>query len=241
MIQANGQKKIQERHIISATKVVASSIGVIGGGLAGLVHGFFAMLQGNITPGSIVINPIGPAQRLWPEAALHAISIVPNFFITGICAMIVGLLIVIWAGVFIDKKYGTRVLLLLSIILLLVGGGFGSAFLGIIAGLTATQINKPLSWWRTHLPNTLQNILVKLWPWALITYLLFFLSSFGIAIFGIPLLWFFSADITYGILLNLGPISDVILLVAILTAFAYDIQRKTDFIQAHSMQGRFGQ
>jgi hypothetical protein len=241
MIQANGQKKIQERYIFSATKVVATSIGVIGGGLAGIVHGFFAMLQGNVTPSSIVINPIGPAQRLWPEAALHAISIVPNFFITGICAMIVGLLIVIWAGVFIDKKYGTLVLLLLSIILLLVGGGFGSAFLGIIASLTATQINKPLSWWRTHLPNGLQNILVKLWPWALITYLLFFLSSVGIAISGIPLLWFFNADITYGILLNLGPISDVILLFAILTAFAYDIQRKTDFIQAPSTRGGFGQ
>ena len=52
MIQANGQKKIQERHIISATKVVAASIGVIGGGLAGIVHGFFAMLQGNVTPGT---------------------------------------------------------------------------------------------------------------------------------------------------------------------------------------------
>jgi hypothetical protein len=31
------------------------------------------------------------------------------------------------------------------------------------------------------------------------------------------------------------------LLVAILTAFAYDIQRKTDFIQAPSTRGRLGQ
>jgi hypothetical protein len=240
MIQANSQKKIQERHIVSATKVVATSIGVIGAGLAGIVHGLFAMLQGNVTPSSIVINPIGPAQRFWPEAALHAISIVPNFFITGICGMIVGLLIVIWAGAFLDKKYGIRALLLLSIILLLVGGGFGSAFLGIIASLIATQINKPLLWWRTHLSIDLQNILIKLWPWALIIYLLFFLSSVGIAIFGIPLLWFFSAETTYDILLNLGPISDVILLVAILTAFVYDIQRKTDFIQAPSTPGRLG-
>jgi hypothetical protein len=232
------QNKIQNWRSISATKVVTSSIGVIGGGLAGIVHGFFAMLQGNVTPSSIVINPIGPAQRLWPEAALHAISIIPNFFITGVCAIIVGLIIIIWARVFIDKKYGARVLLLLSIILLLVGGGFGSAFLGIIASLTATQINKPLSWWRSHLPNLLKNVLVRLWPWALITYLLFFLSSVVIAIFGIPLLWFFSADITYGILLNLGPISDVFLLVAILTAFAYDIQSQTGFTQASSPQGR---
>jgi hypothetical protein len=238
MTRENRKNKIQNWRTISATKAVASSIGVIGGGLAGIVHGFFAMLQGNVTPSSIVINPIGPAQRLWPEAALHAISIIPNFFITGVCAMIVGLIIVIWAGVFIDKKYGARILLLLSIILLLVGGGFGSAFLGIIASLTATQINKPLSWWRTHLTNLLKNVLVRLWPWALITYLLFFLSSVVVAIFGFPLLWFFNADITYGILLNLGPISDVFLLMAILTAFAYDIQSQTDVTRASSTLGR---
>ena len=240
MKQANGQEKIQKRRIISATRVVASTIGVFSG-LAGIVHGFFEMLQGNVTPSSIVINAIAPAQRLWPEATLHAFTIVPNFLVTGILAMIVGLFIVIWAGAFIDKKNGTRVLLLLSIILLLTGGGFGPAFMAIIAALVATQINKPLSWWRTHLPNNLRNFLVKLWPWALIAYLLFFASSVGIAIFGIPLVWFFSADITYSILLNLGPISDVLLMGAILTAFAYDIQKQTDFTQASSTQGRLGQ
>ena len=239
MKQANGQKNTQKRRIISATRVVASTIGVFSG-LAGIVHGFFEMLQGNVTPSSIVINAIGPAQRLWPEATLHAFTIVPNFLVTGILAMIVGLFIVIWAGAFIDKKNGTRVLLLLSIILLLTGGGFGPAFMAIIAALVATQINKPLSWWRTHLPNNLQNILVKLWPWALIAYLLFFASSIGIAIFGIPLLWFFSADITYGILLNLGPVSDILLLVAILAGFAYDIQKQTEYTLASS-QGRLGQ
>lgn len=241
MIQAKRQNKIQNWRINSATRVVASSIGVIGGGLAGIVHGFFDMLQGNITPSGIVINAIGPAQKLWPEATLHALTIIPNLFVTGICAMIVGLLIVIWAGAFIDRKYGARVLLLLSIILLPVGGGFGPSINGIIASLIATQISKPLTWWRTHLPDNVQNILVKLWPWALITYLLLFSSSVGLAIFGIPLVWFFSADTIYGILLSLGPISDVLLLVTILTAFAYDIQKQTDSTQASSTQGRLGQ
>jgi hypothetical protein len=234
MKQENVKKKIQKRYTNNAIRTVTSTFGVLCG-LAGIVHGFFEMLQGNVTPGSIVINAIGPAQKLWPLATLHAFTIIPNFFITGICTMIVGFLIVIWAGAFIHGKYGARVLLLLSIILFLGGGGFGPLFLAIIASLTATQINKPLSWWRTHLPNNLQNILVKLWPWALITYLLFFSSSVGIAIFGIPLVWFFSADTTYGILLNLGPISDVLLLVAILTAFAYNIQKQTDSHQAPSI------
>jgi len=168
-------------------------------------------------------------------------EIVPNFLITGILAMIAGLLVTIWADAFIDRNYGARVLLLLAIVLFLVGGGFGPAFMAIIAALIATQINKPLLWWRTHLPSNLQNILVKLWPWALIAYLLFFASSVGIAIFGIPLVWFFSADSTYSILLSLGPISDVLLVGAILTAFAYDIQKQIDSTQASSTQGRLGQ
>jgi hypothetical protein len=41
--------------------------------------------------------------------------------------------------------------------------------------------------------------------------------------------------------LNLGPISDVLLVGAILTAFAYDIQKQTFSTQASSTQGRLGQ
>jgi hypothetical protein len=234
MIQGQRQNKMPSWYTIDAIRIVTLSIGIIGAGFAGMVHGFFSILQGNITTSGIVINPIGPAQRLWPQAALHAISIIPNYFISGICTMIVGLLIIIWVGLFIDKKYGARVLLVLSIILLLVGGGFGSAFLGIIASLTATQIKKPLSWWRNHLDKNLQNILSKLWPWDLIIYLLFFISSIWIAIFGIPLLWLFNSDTTYSILLNLGPISDILLIAAILSAFSYDIQKKAGNNQVSS-------
>ena len=97
-------KDMKSQRNISATRVVASSIGIIGG-LAGTVHGFFEILQGSAKPGNIVINAIGPAQQLWPEATLHAFTIIPNFFIAGVCAVIVGLLIAIWSGAFIDRKY----------------------------------------------------------------------------------------------------------------------------------------
>ncbi|MBN1776242.1 MAG: hypothetical protein JW817_07245 [Clostridiales bacterium] len=113
----------------------------------------------------------------------------------------------------------------LSIVLLLVGGGFGSAFLDIVAGLIALGIRKPLTWWRSHLPKSLGGIAARLWPWTLVAYLVFFLTSIVVAICGIPLLWFFSADTTYKMLLNLDPISDLILIIAVLTAIAYDIQQ----------------
>lgn len=93
--------------------------------MVGAVHGFFDIIQGSIRPDSIVINAIGPAQQLWPEAMLRAFTIIPNFFIAGVCAVIIGLLTAIWSGAFIDRKHGPFVILLLSIVLLLTEGGFG--------------------------------------------------------------------------------------------------------------------
>ena len=105
-----GGIQASEKKARGAIQVLAVSVGTIGAGLAGMVHGLFSILQGNVKPDGFVINPIGPAQQLWPEAALHAITVIPNFLITGICAMIVGLCVVIWSSAFLDRKYGARVL-----------------------------------------------------------------------------------------------------------------------------------
>jgi hypothetical protein len=52
-----------------------------------------------------VIDAIEPEQMVWPGTSEPAFTIVSNFFITGILAMIVGLMIIIWAGLYIDRKY----------------------------------------------------------------------------------------------------------------------------------------
>jgi hypothetical protein len=228
MIQAKKQNKIKNRPFISASRVVASSIAVIAGGLAGMMHGLFVMQQGSIRPDSIVVNAIGPSLRAWPGAALHALTLIPNLFVTGILAMTDGLIVAIWAGAFIERKYGCRILLLLSVILFLVGGGFGPIPIALFACAAVTRLNKPLSWWCTHLPGRVQNILVRLWPWGLITYLLVFVFAIEIAIFGIPFLSLFGAEITYTILLSASYVLDAILVVAILSAFTRDVQRQVD-------------
>lgn len=220
-------KNIKSRKQISATKAVASTLGVLVG-LAGMEHGFFEMLQGNVTPSSIMIEAIGPAQRFWESGIERALTIVPNFFVTGILAIIVGILVTIWVGGFIDRKYGAGILLLLSITLWFVGGGFGPIFMSILASVTATRINKPLKWWRTPLPVNVQGFIAKLWPWSIIISVLLFLISVEIAIFGYPLLWFFSANITYGIQNTLGYVMVGLMLISILNAFAYDIQKQID-------------
>lgn len=215
----------QHKSLSSATRAVASTLGVLVG-LAGIEHGFFELLQGNVTPSGIMIDAIGPAQRFWEYGTERALTIIPNFFVTGILAIVFGLLVTIWAGVFIDRKYGAGVLMLLSIILWLVGGGFGPIFMSILAIVTATRINKPLKWWRAHLPVNLRGFLVKLWPWSIIAFLLLFLISVEIAIFGYPLMWFFGANVTYDIQYTFAFIMVGFMPVSILTAFAYDIQRR---------------
>ncbi len=208
-----------------AIKKVASIFGVLVG-LAGIEHGIFEILQGNVAPNDIMIDAIGPAQKFWEYATETALTIIPNFLITGIFAIIFGLLVTIWAGAFIDKKYGAWIFGLLSLILWLVGGGFAPIFMSILGFAAATRINKPLKWWRRHLPVNLKGFLSRLWPWSIIIYVLVFAMGVEIAIFGYPLLWIFDANVTYTIQWTLALIMVVLWPVSIITALAYDIQKK---------------
>jgi uncharacterized PurR-regulated membrane protein YhhQ (DUF165 family) len=207
--------------------VIASTLGVLVG-LAGIEHGFFEILQGNVKPTSIWIDAIGPSQKFWEYATEKAITIAPNFFVAGVLAIIVGFLVTIWAAAFIQRKYGASILFLLSILLWLVGGGFAPIFFTIFATITATRINKPLTWWRAHLPDNVRSFLVKLWPWSPIALVVIFWTGVEIAIFGYPLLWFINADLTYGVQWALGFIMLGLMLVSILSALAYNIQNQSD-------------
>lgn len=217
-----------------ATRVVASTFSVLVG-LAGIEHGFFEVLQGNVAPNGLMIEAIGPAQRFWEYGAERALTIIPNFFVTGILAIIVGLLVTIWAAAFVDRKYGALALLLLSITLWLVGGGFAPIFTSILASVTATRINKPLKWWHAHLSANLRDFLSKLWWWSIIAFVLLFLVSVEIAIFGYPLLWLLDANTTYSIQNVFAFIMVGLMPVSILTAFAHDIQKQVESYQAPSM------
>jgi hypothetical protein len=208
---------------MSATRTVASALGVLVG-LAGIDHGFFEVLQGNVAPDGLMIDAIGPAQRFWEYGAETALTVVPNFLATGILAIIFGLLVTLWAAAFVHKKRGAGVLMLLSIILFLVGGGFAPIFMSILASLTATQIDKPLTWWRRILPDGVQRFLSRMWPATLIVSVLSFVISVEIIIFGWPLTAFFDADTAFGLLNTFSFIMLGLMLLCVLTAFAHDIQ-----------------
>jgi hypothetical protein len=118
-------------------KVAASALGIFTG-LGGASHGPGEMLQGNVAPSNIVF-------QAWPSltalAGEPAMTIIPNLLVTGILTIIVVVFLAVWAAKFISTKHGGLVLILLTIVLLLVGGGLMPSLFGIAAGVIATVSN----------------------------------------------------------------------------------------------------
>jgi len=195
-----------------ATRVVASLFGIFAG-FGGPEHGYFEILQGNVRPDSLMIAAMGPPcdpEKVW-NLCEPAMTVIPSFLVTGILATVIGLITMIWAAAFVQKKNGGAVLILLSIALLLVGGGLFPPVIGIVAGVVATKINAPL----TRRPGSVLRFFAKLWPWPLVA---FFAWVFGQFVVG----YFFNEFLQKsGFLIPLLIIG--LLVLSILTGYAYDV------------------
>lgn len=215
----------------STTKVTVSTFGALAG-LMGIEHGIGETLQGNIAPDGMMILS-------WPGSELFriftgepAMTIVPNLLVTGILAILFSLIFLVWAIMFVQRKNGGLVLILLSIIMLLVGGGFGPPVLGIIVGVAATRINAPLTWWRAHLSIGSRRFLRKLWPWSFITCLTAWLLLFP----GSIILDYFFGVNNPSLIISVFAFSAFgFLFLTIIAGFAYDLQKQIDSHQAPLM------
>jgi len=133
MIQMESKlKKIEMRRINNATKVIVSTLGVILG-ISGMCHGFFEVLQGNTPTNALIIHAIGTQNMMWAYGNEPAFTLIPNFLITGIAAIIVSLAVIVWSIGFVHKKNGPFIFLLLFILLFLVGGGLVFIILAFIS------------------------------------------------------------------------------------------------------------
>jgi len=141
---------------INATRTVVIAFALLCG-LSGITAGVFELQQGNVTPGTLIISTMGPEYSMWRtytfselQETYSALTVIPNFFVTGILAIIVSSIGIVWALWFIQNKYGATIYFVISIIQVLVGGSF-VLDLAIINALIATRINQPLKWWRARL------------------------------------------------------------------------------------------
>ena len=124
-----------------ATRTNVATLGTILG-ISGICHGFFEGLQGPIPTSGFIISAIGDAQKMWPHGNEPAFTLIPNFLISGIAAMVVGFAIIVWSLGFVHKKFGPTIFLLLFILLLLVGGGIAQIIFFPFIWLVSTRINK---------------------------------------------------------------------------------------------------
>lgn len=168
----------------NATRVIATAIGVFFGLFSSVNHGFFECLQGNKPTEGLVIQAIGEGQRFWPLGTEEAFTLIPNFMITGIASMVVGVAIIIWSIWFLPTRHGRSVFLGLFILSFLVGGGIGQVAFFIPAWAFATRMDKSLTWWRKVLPRRSWPFLSKLWSVMLMLATAVMLVGLEIAIFG---------------------------------------------------------
>lgn len=134
-------------------------------GLIAIQHGIFEILQGSHAPEGLTFNAIGiPCQ---PEVVWHAcfpaMTLIPNLLLTGIAAILGGLTICAWAIVFAERRHGGLVLGALSLLALLVGGGFVPVWIGLVAAVTVRLLGVPVKPDRTD-----WRTVSTLWPWPLV-------------------------------------------------------------------------
>ena len=106
-------------------------------GIAGIEHGIGEIMQGDVTASGVMILS-------WPDSPFFvslngepAMTLISNLLVTGIFATSISLMFVVWAIFFSMRKYGGVVMILLSIPMLLFGGGLFPPILGALIGVAA--------------------------------------------------------------------------------------------------------
>ena len=216
-----------------ATRINVAVLGVIFG-ISGINHGLFETLQGNLPTGGLFISAIGEAQKMWPHGNEPAFSLIPNFLITGIAAMLAGLAIVIWSIAHVHKKNGPIVLLLLFILLLLVGGGVAQVLFFPWIYIVSRQINKPLTFWKKRFQGK-PTFLGKLWPWFLGISTVLLVIALAIATTGfLPRVN--DTEVVLKVMLASLAAEVILLPLTILSGFARDSEAKTNQLASNAIR-----
>ena len=202
---------------LSAAKAIAMSFGILGA-LGGMVHGVGEVRQGPIEPAGMFISS-------WTQGpiALYfdgdpAITLIPNLLYTGIMTLLISIIMVIYSVAFLEKKHSGLVLIILSVVLLIVGGGVGPPTLSLLAGIAGLGINSRHTWWRKHVKGNLQYFLSKAWPFV-------FLACLANGLFNVVghvIAAYYFAPASAEVFLNSFLLAIPLLLTSIISGISYD-------------------
>lgn len=203
------------------TRLFASTFGTIMA-LAGIEHGIGEIFQGNIAPAGIMILSWPGSEFFRSLGGEPAMTVIPNLLVTGIITVLVSLIFLVWSILFVDRKYGGWVMILLSIAMLLVGAGIFPPIFGILIGVVATRIHVTESSTKVHRSVGIGHFLAKLWPWAYSTCIL----SWLLLLPGVPLIdYLLEKDITVVMLVVLCIVLSTLLL-TLFAGLAYDKEER---------------
>jgi len=90
------------------------------------------VLQGSVATGGVFIKACPGIMAMGEGPAM---TLVPNFLVTGILAILVAVSVAVWSALFVQKSRGGLILIALAVVLLLVGGGFFPPVLAGVAGI----------------------------------------------------------------------------------------------------------
>lgn len=152
--------------------------------ITGIHHGVFEILQGNTPTNGMLIESIGESHRMWLHGNDPAFTLIPNFLVTGIVTVLVGILIIIWTVFYINRKYGLAGFLILFITLTLTGGGIGFIPFYILTWLYSKRMNKELRWWKNILSANIRKSISNTWLIAAIASAGFLIIGLEISVFG---------------------------------------------------------
>ncbi len=190
-------------------------------GLVGIVHGIYETLQGNTPTGGFMLATIG------------AFSIIPNYLLTGIATIIVGLSLSLWTIGYIHKKNGPAVFLILAVLLFLVGGGVAQVAFTPIIWAVSTRINKPLAWWKKAIPENPRRLLARAWPAIFIIGSSLLSIGIGIWLILLPPVATYKAPILQYTCWTFVSLGFVFQILTIISGFARDVERQKAFVIAH--------
>jgi len=205
----------------TSIKAITSTYGAIMA-LAGIEHGIGEILQGNVRPDELMILS-------WPESEFFrnlagepAMTIIPNLRVTGILAVLFSMALLIWSIWFVHRKYGSLVMILLSIAMLLFGGGIFPPILAILIGIVAAKIHSPLTGWLKHANNRFWGYLINLWHWFYYASIIAWIALFiGPGILG----YFFGIDSAAMVMVFIC-LAFGLFTITLITGFARDAIRK---------------
>ena len=208
-----------------ALPVVVAAVGVVIS-LAGIEHGVGELMQTNTHPESVFIESWPDVAALEPLGGEPAMTLIPDLRVAGAVTIFISLLSGWWAMRARARRGDGGLLLGLSTLLLLVGGGFGPPLMGLLLGfglLRAAQTPPP-----GRSQGKLARALARRWRGLLVLTVGSFLALVPSVV---VLSWWTGAD---SLLLTslLPPVAFTALLLARAAAMAHDRADATHGVEA---------